>query len=129
MVDSIGKDCKCIYDFEKRYVDIALQELIAKEEENIKEHEEQVRSGKLPEVLSGLKGLHARYVRDLKVVRERFTAMPTCEEQWTLVGTEPDRNKAEIWATHMRERGETIKIEGDKVYRQEERGRYGSQKG
>lgn len=84
----IGEDCKCIYKFEQFYVDIALKELIGQEEKTIKELIEKERRGELPkpygfedfDLFSRSKGIHERYVRDLKIVKERFAAMPTCEE-------------------------------------------------
>ena len=93
-----------------------MRKLIAAEEKGIKKLKEAEPIAILAGFSFPLLTEREGFVKKLKVVRARFVATPTCEEKWTLVGTEPDRNKAEIWATHMRERGETVKIEGDKVY-------------
>ncbi len=88
-----------ITDFEKISANIQKSEQLGEDEEY--------------DVVASLRNV----IKDYKRYRDEVGALPTCKN-WHLVGTEPDKNKAEIWATHMREHGEIIKIEGDKLYRQ-----------
>ena len=82
MAESVGTDCKCIYSFEKHYIDMLFGERIEKEKENLAQAEAEL--SKLPpearERFRGVPGGYKLLINDLETVRERFIAMPDCKQ-------------------------------------------------
>lgn len=81
MEEKVGKPCECIYPFEKHYIDLLFSERIDHEGKKLSEVEEIL--AKMPpesrERYEGARDGYKYFINDLKIVRERFAAMPDCK--------------------------------------------------
>ena len=86
MTESVGKNCECIYAFEKHYVEVALAEWIGRQKEqisntkkNLEEMEKKEQElGFMGESLKANMPMLENLVKEVEAVKERFAAMPTC---------------------------------------------------
>jgi len=84
--ENVGKGCTCIFSFEKHYVAVVFKKYVEEEEEQIKAIEKNIAEAKEKTPDNQLIGMTERalpllknLLGDIKVVQQRFEAMPTCD--------------------------------------------------
>lgn len=69
--EKVGRNCECIFPFEKFYVNMLCENRIEEEEKKLAEMEEH-------HYPPALIGFTKSIINDLKTVKERFAIMPEC---------------------------------------------------
>lgn len=80
--ETIGNSgCQCVFSFEKHYMRMGIDRLIAEQNEKIKkvqEGEEQIRKSGIAEP-EALIDIHERFKKDLENVKKRLENTPDCK--------------------------------------------------
>lgn len=85
--EKVGKGCECIYQMEKHFIDLAIDEYLLKLEGELAElkkrikaavKEEPEKESSYKDLLESNRNLTATLSNDLRKVKSRFEAMPSC---------------------------------------------------
>ena len=84
--EPIGKDCDCIFSFERHYILLALDGLLDKSSAQMKETKdalneasEEEKKGILYRNLQGSEEIYKHIMTDVNVVKERVSGMKICD--------------------------------------------------
>jgi hypothetical protein len=86
MQESVGKNCECIYAFEKHYIALALDDWITRQKEEVAKNKRLIEEEKakgtpstLAQMIENMIPQVEFVIHDAEIVKTRLEAMPTCK--------------------------------------------------